>query len=783
MSRTRKTRETARVVVRRRRETRRNSHRRTRERPPARSRTSFPSITNARAHHRHHRSTRRSDEKKRTSVSPLDRLRRAASTRRLYSPRFPENPSRIRPVRVSRKSTASRLRARERVSGAQRPHSSSSSSPESSMDSSSNAFFALITGSSLGAMIKGPRFVTGGCVDDLDSGFGLGAGTPPRFPWPSPPCARRVPFLLDLALRLGDLRARVHGARAPERVRLASRRLARLLVAGGRPPSPPPSAGTERAASTSFLRPSGAGPSDGVTRSAGRSKLRRRGLSESPCRNSPSFILPCLPPLPLARLLVPASALAPAERGAAADERGVARSVGVALGEAAAVAPGPAVAVVALGEAPPPPKRSRSRSRRSGRPSATFTRRGAPRARTGRSPARAPARVVFELQKVPARAVGVAVAHHAHIRDGARVGGKEAHLVLRALVREVAHERRERGGARQRKHRPRGPGARAPRGSRAATRGRPRPRPRGPRRRRRVRFPDPPAPVPRARPPLPGGARRRVRFPRRARPAHAHAPDGGRSRCSEPGRAAAWPHASQGPAGRAPSHRAGTGTGTRRRGEVTGAAEGVVGGSRSRTGCGPTPVPKLRPWCWLGLDVNMPAGPPAFAPANPPGGPDPPAPGPTEPNAPNACGMRGRAPSDSSAQDCRGTRSAREAKDGGGFEDTRGGREGKVSRRSNAGAGRAAAERRKKRAFRGRMTAGTMARERDARNCVARKIGSSRTRATHHDPVFVCPISSETALPRCPVAGEGCGERSGAERAARRAPDGVRSNANAWCFG
>ena len=125
----------------------------------------------------------------------------------------------------------------------------------------------------------------------------------------------------------------------------------------------------------------------------------------------------------------------------------------------------------------------------------------------------------------------------------------------------------------------------------------------------------------------------------------------------------------------------------------------------------------------------------------------------------------------------------RTAKDGGGFEDTRGEREGTVSRRSNAGAGRAAAERRKKRAFRGMMTAGTMARERHARNCVARENGSSRTRATHHDPVFVCPVSSETALPRCPVAGEGCGERSGAERAARRAPDGVRSNANAWCFG
>lgn len=48
---------------------------------------------------------------------------------------------------------------------------------------------------------------------------------------------------------------------------------------------------------------------------------------------------------------------------------------------------------------------------------------------------------------------------------------------------------------------------------------------------------------------------------------------------------------------------------------------------------------------------------------------------------------------------------------------------------------------------------------RETRNCVAREMGSARTRATHHDPVFFFPISSETALPRCPVAGEGCGER------------------------
>jgi hypothetical protein len=47
----------------------------------------------------------------------------------------------------------------------------------------------------------------------------------------------------------------------------------------------------------------------------------------------------------------------------------------------------------------------------------------------------------------------------------------------------------------------------------------------------------------------------------------------------------------------------------------------------------------------------------------------------------------------------------------------------------------------------------------ETRNCVAREMGSARTRATHHDPVFFFPISSETALPRCPVAGEGCGER------------------------
>ena len=60
--------------------------------------------------------------------------------------------------------------------------------------------------------------------------------------------------------------------------------------------------------------------------------------------------------------------------------------------------------------------------------------------------------------------------------------------------------------------------------------------------------------------------------------------------------------------------------------------------------------------------MKMPAGPPAAAPANPPGGPNPPAAEPTEPtepNAPNACGMRGRAPSDSSAQDCFDVRARR----------------------------------------------------------------------------------------------------------------------------
>ena len=63
----------------------------------------------------------------------------------------------------------------------------------------------------------------------------------------------------------------------------------------------------------------------------------------------------------------------------------------------------------------------------------------------------------------------------------------------------------------------------------------------------------------------------------------------------------------------------------------------------------------------------------------------------------------------------------------------------------------------------------------ETRNCVAREMGSARTRATHHDPVFFFPISSETALPRCPVAGEGCGERR-ARCVVRDASRRVRSN-------
>jgi hypothetical protein len=492
------------------------------------------------------------------------------------------------------------------------------------------------------------------------------------------------------------------------------------------------------------------------------------------------------PSPPLARLLVPAPALAPAERSAAADERGVARSVGVALGEAAAVAPGPAVAVVALGEAPAAAEAVAVAVAALGAPLRHVHAQGAPPEHVLVKAQRALQRgQVLELQKVPAWAVGVAVAHHAHIRDGARVGGKEAHhLVLRALVREVAHERRERGGARQRKHRPRGAGR-----ARLAVAGR---RPGGARARAHV---GPGAPA--------GNQTRRRRAHGRAHRsqgaraggsasragrahAHAHAPDGGRSRCSEPGCAAAWPHASQGTAGRAPSH--GTGTRTRRRGEVTGAAEGVVGGLAlaDRLRADPRPeaqtlvLVRAHPRGGVGREyarraARGRAGEPARRPEPP-------------------CARAHRAKRAERVRDAGespfgfirprlSSDEIRKAKDGGGFEDTRGEREGKVSRRSNAGAGRAAAERRKKRAFRGMMTAGTMARERHARNCVARENGSSRTRATHHDPVFVCPISSETALPRCPVAGKGCGERSGAERAARRAPDGVRSNANAWCFG
>jgi hypothetical protein len=70
---------------------------------------------------------------------------------------------------------------------------------------------------------------------------------------------------------------------------------------------------------------------------------------------------------------------------------------------------------------------------------------------------------------------------------------------------------------------------------------------------------------------------------------------------------------------------------------------------------------------------------------------------------------------------------------------------------------------------------------RETRNCVAREMGSARTRATHHDPVFFFPISSETALPRCPVAGEGCGER----RARCVVRDGLPTASGRtpkWCF-
>ena len=54
---------------------------------------------------------------------------------------------------------------------------------------------------------------------------------------------------------------------------------------------------------------------------------------------------------------------------------------------------------------------------------------------------------VLKLQEIPARPVRVPVPHHAHVRDGARVRGeKPNHFVLGALVREVPHERGERGG-------------------------------------------------------------------------------------------------------------------------------------------------------------------------------------------------------------------------------------------------------------------------------------------------------------------------------------------------